>query len=151
MKLKDITKTLKIGIVGYSAQEFNRKKAEQLIRDGIEEILKSNKSTYIDIVSGLTNIGIPALAYNYAVKKRYMTTGIACTKAEEYECFPVDTKIIVGEEWGDESETFLRHIDCLLRIGGGKQSIEETETFKKLKPDNTVVEYELEAMSKNDQ
>lgn len=41
-------------------------------------------------------------------------------KAKDYECFPVDEEIIVGKEWGDESETFLDRVDILVKIGGGK-------------------------------
>ena len=69
--------------------------------------------------------------------------GIACEKAKEYDLFPVDKKIIVGKEWGDESETLLNNIDVLVRIGGGKQSLREVKQFQETgKP---VIEHELEA------
>ena len=42
---------------------------------------------------------------------------------------------------GDESVRFIEYIDCLVRVGGGKQSMKETEMAK----DNglDVFEYDL--------
>lgn len=91
----------------------------------------------------MTNIGIPALAYQEAIKRNWKTIGIACTKASEYDLFPVDKKIIIGNEWGDESETFIDSIDILIRIGGGKQSLKETEIFKTL--NKLVIEFDLKS------
>ncbi|HLD37442.1 MAG TPA: hypothetical protein VJA86_02555, partial [Candidatus Nanoarchaeia archaeon] len=69
------------------------------------------------------------------------TAGIACSKANEYECFPVDEKVIVGNEWGEESQTFLNSIDVLVRVGGGSQSKREIlEAKANGKP---VFEYDL--------
>ena len=67
--------------------------------------------------------------------------GVACEKAEEYDCFQVNLKIIEGKDWGEESATFLENIDVLVRIGGGKQSLDETEKAKKKKM--PVYEYDL--------
>jgi len=93
------------------------------------------------IVSGLTNIGVLQIAYEEAVKRGWKTVGIACKRAEEYELFPVNEKIIVGQEWGDESPTFLDRIDLIVRIGMGTQSIAETEETKRRgKP---AIEYDL--------
>jgi hypothetical protein len=38
--------------------------------------------------------------------------------------------MIIGENWGDESSAFLDEIDVIVRIGGGKQSLTEVQTFK---------------------
>lgn len=133
---------MRIGVVGYSAAKFDVDTARVLVRIGLDKFLDSSRSQP-EIVSGLTNLGIPALAYEYA-KQCYITTvGIACTKAYDYDCFPVDKRIMVGKEWGDESETFLNYIDCLLRVGGGKQSHEEVQAFRKLKPRGRILELEL--------
>lgn len=43
--------------------------------------------------------------------------------------FPCNRQTIVGERWGDESETFLSSIDVLLRFGGGPQSQAEFGKF----------------------
>jgi hypothetical protein len=56
--------------------------------------------------------------------------------------YPVDVPpIIVGDNWGDESKTFLDSIDMLVRVGGGKQSLEECNEAKK--QGIKVVEYDL--------
>lgn len=133
---------VRIGVVGYSAGKFDERKARMLLDMALSYI--SDQQGPVEIVSGLTNIGIPKLAYQWAAVHNYKTVGVACSKAEEYECYPVDRKIIVGDNWGDESETFLEMIDCLVRVGGGKQSMEEAEKFKAMKPMGSIIELELE-------
>lgn len=136
----------RIGVVGYSAQKFEKEKANKLLVKGLNKLASSAiDDAEIHLVSGLTDLGIPALAYRLAAYAHWPTVGIACARAEEYDCFPVDRKVIVGKEWGEESDTFLAEIDCLLRVGGGKQSIEEARKFQDLNPEAIVLEYELEA------
>lgn len=134
---------MRIGVVGYSAAKFDVDKARVLVDVGLDYFVNKAPMSGATIVSGLTDLGIPGLAYRYAQRKCIRTVGIACSKASEYECFPVDEKIIVGDEWGDESATFLSNIDCLLRVGGGKQSHEEVDRFRKLKPNALIVELGL--------
>lgn len=140
-----MNKTLKIGVVGYSAQSFDERSARQLIHNALSGIALDHhvKFSDLEIVSGLTNLGIPALAYGWAAAAGTWTTGIACSKAHDYECFPVDHTIIVGDDWSDESETFLNYIDVLVRVGGGKQSHAEVAAFRLLKPDAMILEYNL--------
>ena len=49
--------------------------------------------------------------------------------------------MIVGENWGDESETFVRSIDGILRVGGGGQSKREVAAVRE--KGGEVIEYEL--------
>jgi hypothetical protein len=74
------------------------------------------------------------------------TVGIACVKAREFECFDVDERIVdeTWLNWGDESETFLREINALVRIGGGEQSHTEAAMFRER--GGNVYEYELAAI-----
>lgn len=131
--MEELNKTLRIGIVGYSDKKFNKLEAKLLLIESILEILTDincnacNVNVDVQIVSGLTNIGIPAIAYELAKKHKWKTVGVACKKAKDYEVFPVDEEIIVGDEWGDESKTFLENIDVLIRVGGGKQSFKEVQ------------------------
>lgn len=134
---------IRIGVIGYSTQKFNKSEAGRLLRKAFTIIdgLYADKSKVV--VSGLTDLGIPALAYREAVLRNWRTIGIACAKAKDYDCFPCDEEIIVGNEWGDESKTFLKLIDVLIRVGGGKQSIQETAEFRK--SGRLVLEYDLPA------
>ena len=123
------TKYFRIGVTGYSSALFEKKQASLLLKDAIKQAIKLNtENKPIAIVSGLTNIGIPALAYQLATELKYYTVGYACKKAEEYDCFDVDSKHIIGTDWGTESETFLENIDAFISIGGGKQTEKERET-----------------------
>ena len=128
---------MKIGVIGYSPQKFDESKAKKLILQGMEEMGFQDTDS---IVSGLTNIGIPKIAYQLAKEHGLETVGIACKLATDYECYPVDKKIIIGDVWGDESQTFLNYIDVLIKVGGGKQSEQEFSKFKGEK-----VEYSLSA------
>jgi hypothetical protein len=132
---------MRVGVVGYSAQKFDNDEAIGLLNQALSEAVSLclSKDLYqvdwkeeITIVSGLTDLGIPAIAYEFAMVNGAPTMGIACAKAKEYECFPCDRVHIVGENWGDESESFLAAIDVLIRIGGGKQSLAECDRAKDL-------------------
>ncbi len=134
---------LKIGVVGYSAQKFDESEAEIMIQDAFDVLQGLYGSKSFAVVSGLTDLGIPATAYKEASERGWRTVGIACSKAAEYDCFPVDEEILVGDEWGDESPTFLDSIDVLVRVGGGNQSMRETAEMKSR--GKHVIEYELAA------
>jgi hypothetical protein len=130
---------MKIGIVGFSAQKFDITKAKMIL---LEELSKLPEGS--EVVSGLTYLGIPGLAYDVAESLGIKTVGVACEKAYNYPCFEVDEEYIVGAEWGDESKTFLDYCDAILRIGGGKQSFAEVEEARSMgKP---VIEYDMEAI-----
>lgn len=120
-------KTLRIGVTGYSLQKFDEEAAGFMLKAAFQYLKMQHRAENVDIVSGLTNLGVPAVAYQIARDLEFTTTGIACVLAKEYKCFPVDQEVIVGEQWGEESETFLNSIDVLVRVGGGKQAIRETK------------------------
>jgi hypothetical protein len=119
-----------IGVVGYSSQDFDEKIAKILIYKCFDEAEEYADNEEIAVVSGLTNLGIPKLAYEEASERGWKTIGVACKKAEEYDLFEVDETFIVGGEWGDEREKFLSMLDFLVRVGGGKQSLEEVKIAK---------------------
>jgi len=132
---------LNVGIVGYSGAKFNEDVAKVLLAIALDVVAEEHGDDDYALVTGLTDMGIPAIAYRMADKRNWKTVGIACEKANDCDCYKVDEEIIEGKEWGDESQTFLDYIDCLIRIGGGKQSIEETKKAKEMGMD--VYEYDL--------
>ena len=118
---------MKIGIVGYSSACFDVNKAKQILEGELKNLPKDT-----EIVSGFTNLGIPAIAYDIASKYGYKTVGIACKKAAEYACYPCDVVKLIGINWGDESDEFLTYCDWFIRVGGGKQSFAETYLAKEM-------------------
>ena len=144
---------MRIGFVGYSGQKFDQDKARLLLGRAIDDLTPAyfGCAPYqidwqaITIVSGLTRIGIPAIAYDFAYINGCKTMGVACQKALDYECYPCDRVHLIGDNWGDESEAFLASIDLLIRIGGGNQSKAEVGTAKTR--GIPVLEYELEAIA----
>ncbi len=124
---------MKIGIVGHSSNRIDEELGLALLETMISRLVASKANTGdVEIVTGLTNIGIPKLAYQIADKHRYVKVGISAQQAHEVNCgvYPVDKEIIVGKKFGDESDAFIEYIDYLIRVGGGKQSAAEVKLFK---------------------
>ena len=129
-----------IGFVGYSATDFDHDAAQAIIDDIFDELEAKYAPSEVNIISGATKLGIPAMVYETAVRRmadndhvHYKLTGIMCKDGYTCELFPCDVIYAVGDNWGDESETFLSSINTLYKIGGGKQSIAEYERAQALK------------------
>lgn len=168
---------IKIGVIGYSGKSFPIFDASQKFINALAEVLERHKYyntmkngkrvnvltkdecesvnyvkyPKIEIVSGYTDYGIPALSYVLAklyCQKSYCdiectTTGFAPKEALSDKRCKVNKEIIVGENYGDESEAFIDYIDVLIKIGGGSQSIKEFDLFKKKKPNNIAIKKKL--------
>jgi hypothetical protein len=140
-------KSKNVGLIGFSGRPFNEEAAKLLIEAAMITVEGENPDTdSFVLVSGLTDVGIPRLGYRLAEKRNWKTVGIACSKAEDYDCFDVDVKQIVGDEWGDESKTFISSIDVIIRVGGGDQSKKEIQMAKDR--DITAFEYDLPEAAK---
>lgn len=122
--------TYKLGFIGYSAQDFDKVAAKIIIDECLKDVVYAFGD--VEVVSGYTNLGIPALAYEAAAKRGLTTVGIACMKAFKYDRFPCDKFTIdpLWENWGDESATFINYCDSFVRVGGGPQSMKEVELIK---------------------
>lgn len=130
-----------IGFVGYSAMKFDESKAKEIIHT----IFKSfNDDEDYVIISGATNMGIPKLVYEEAENYDMYLMGVMCKDGYTCELYPCDNILAIGNNWGDESETFIDLIDELYKIGGGPQSEKETEMA--LKKGIPVYEYQLESI-----
>lgn len=127
-------KKLKIGVVGYSRPNIDVPQTRALLQINLKKFILQAKVNrlQIEIVSGLTNAGVPKVAYELATDWQLKTVGISAREALQAECgiFPVQKQMLIGQHYGDESSYFIRYIDCLLRIGGGPQSLKEAEMFK---------------------
>lgn len=134
---------IKVGVVGYSAQKFNYEKAHTILWEQFTN-LQVEYGKLVEIVSGLTYMGIPQVAYELADEFGFLTTGIACHKAKDYPWYPVDMIILEGDNWGDQSEKFLNYCDHIIRVGGGYQSHREVQRAIEL--GKTVEEYKLETI-----
>ncbi|MDE2422257.1 MAG: hypothetical protein KGO49_13880 [Gammaproteobacteria bacterium] len=123
---------MKIGVVGFSHENINHDMARNLLRQSFHELMqKHHHDEPIEIVSGLTNIGVPKIAYQIADEQGWITVGISAEMALHVNCgiYPVNQQIIEGKEFGDESIVFIDYIDYLVRVGGGKQSHREVDMF----------------------
>ena len=137
--------TVYIGAMGYSGQKFDIEKARIMINQAFDLFETQYADRKLAVVSGYTNLGIPALAYEEATKRGWITVGVACDKANEYEVYPCDEVQIVGDNWGDESASFLVMCHVFVRVGGGKQSMRETAQAKA--DGKFVYEFELEPLA----
>ena len=140
---------LRLGVAGYSGQKFSEQTARRYLIEGMDEFVQhfeKDPKEKIEIVSGLTDVGIPALAYRIGEQRGYYLVGITAEQGLEYELYPVSKKIIIGQNFGDESPRFLKYIDGLLKVGGGRQSREEYREFLTKYPDKWARNFDLEAL-----
>lgn len=137
---------LDIGVVGFSGTDFDEQEAKTALDDILDDIeaayIETGEFETVRIVAGLTNLGIPKIAYESAEERGYETVGISAEEAREYELHDVDEIIWVGERFGDESKEFIDMIDIFVRIGGGKQSFAELEMAEE--EDIGIYEYDFE-------
>ena len=132
--------TLKIGVVGFSRSQFDKKAAILQLRNHLEYFVEKYPEHIISVVSGYTNMGVPRLAYQIADDMDLHTVGFSAKQALKVRSgvYPVKEEVIVGEKFGDESAEFIKYIDVLLRIGGGPQSRKEVEMFKEYHKDKNL-------------
>lgn len=125
-------KVLKIGIVGFSRNQFDQKRARIILAELFEELKNKHPEKEIEIVSGYTDSGVPKIAYELADQFHFTTVGYSANQALKVKSgvYPVKKVILKGERFGDESEAFVDYIDGLIRVGGGAQSGRETQMFK---------------------
>jgi orotate phosphoribosyltransferase-like protein len=124
---------IKIGVVGFSRNQFDKVEAYQKLFKYITDLVDADNKQFVEIVSGYTASGVPLLAYQIADKLGLETVGISARQALNVKSgrYPVKKLMLIGKKFGDESEKFIEYIDILIRIGGGKQSRHEVELFKK--------------------
>lgn len=148
---------LRLGVVGYCPPtKFDEKEAVRMLNEAYDKVEREFPEHKYTVVSGVTNVGVLKLAYEEAKRRGWKTAGVACRRAYVFEWFLTDEKpIILGDNWGDESEVFLKGtkirgdphengLDAIVRIGAGNQSIKEAVKIKELgKP---TYEYDLPAI-----
>lgn len=122
----------RIGVVGFSRSQFDHDAARVCLASSLDHMIALTAGRPLEIVSGLTNQGVPKLAYELAVARGIRTVGISARQALRVRSgvFAVDERILVGQRFGDESAAFIAYIDALIRIGGGPQSRHEAELFR---------------------
>lgn len=124
---------LKVGVVGFSRNRFDKKTARIILKAYFEELTAQYPDEKIAVISGYTNSGVPKIAYELATELGLYTVGFSAKQSLRVRSgvYPVDKEIIVGKKFGDESSAFIQFIDLLIRVGGGSQSRKEVELFKK--------------------
>lgn len=140
---------MKIGVVGYSLQTFDTEIAKNMLREGVSLLTTETPISEIIIVSGLTNCGIPKIAYEMADQWGIQTIGFSAKEAlsSKSGLYKVHQQIIIGDKFGEESEAFVSFIDALIRVGGGKQSHNEVTLFKQrfttVELEGRLIQYDL--------
>lgn len=127
-----------LGIVGTSKNVISKPNARKELISAINEIKEQIGEKEIVIVSG--GGLVPYIAFDYAKHNDWKCIQVVCPRVgirEEVQ------RIEIGNTFGDESETFLKMIDGLIRIGGGPQSHNEMSQFKILKPKAITIEKEV--------
>ncbi|MDJ0708636.1 MAG: hypothetical protein QNJ46_35680 [Leptolyngbyaceae cyanobacterium MO_188.B28] len=121
----EVLAPLRVGVVDDlgTSDAFDEDKVRQYLLETFSKI-KATEGHNVEIVAGWTWGGVSGLAYEIATAFDWNTVGVACGKVKNSECFPCDRVIIVGSEWGDESDQFLSSIDLLIKVGVDNPSLE---------------------------
>jgi hypothetical protein len=98
--------------------------AAAALREKLVE-LKAEHGSALVISSGATNEGVPKIIYQLCEELRIKAMGVTSEKAFDYQLGTMEYLIVVGENWGDESPTFLNTSDEILMLGGGGQAKRE--------------------------
>lgn len=124
---------IKIGVVGFSRNQFDKKAAYLKLKEIIDALVQEKDVSSFEIVSGYTASGVPQIAYKIADDLGLETVGFSAKQALKVKSglYPFKKVILIGEKFGDESVDFIAYIDILIRISGGPQSRYEVELFKK--------------------
>ena len=130
---------MNIGFVGFSDEsKYDEVLARRVVDTIFDQFACNEKfvNKTINIITGGTNQGIPRLVYEKAALENqkfgpyYHLVGIMAKEGYLCTLYPCDEIHAIGEHFGDESEFFIDSIDCLYKIGGGKQSEKEYEMAK---------------------
>lgn len=132
-------KILKVGIVGFSRNAFDKETARKILEKCYQQLQDNYPDTIIKIVSGYTDSGVPRIAYQVAEQFGFVKVGFSARQALKVRSglYPVNEVMLQGNRFGDESEGFVKYIDCLIRVGGGQQSRKEVALFKALHQENS--------------
>jgi len=92
---------MKIGVVGFSRRQFDKKMAILKLRNILEILTLGKDATNIEIISGYTNMGVPRIAYRLADDMGLKTVGFSAKQALRVRAgvYPVKEVILVGEYW----------------------------------------------------
>ncbi|MFH1047449.1 MAG: hypothetical protein V1738_04055 [Patescibacteria group bacterium] len=122
-----------IGVVGYlPPSEFDEKEALLRLQQSFDDIDRRWPDQLKAVVSGLTDVGIHAIAYREAERRGWMTVGICCRRAFDHNLYPCAVKVFAGKDFGDDEEVraFTKNLNCLVRIGDGPISRRITEQLR---------------------
>ena len=101
-----------------TAQKYD-KRVRQVLRTCYDKFGRAAKAsgTKMEVVSGWTNDGVNAVAYQLAKERGWKTEGIACKEAvESRPLYACDRTVCAGTKPGDEKKTLVKRIDMLVLL-----------------------------------
>ena len=119
-----------VGVVGYSGDlsRNERDDAEVVVRTALCKLfrvmLESNDGP-VWCISGATDLGVPRIAYQEAKRLGCLSVGVTAEAAKTHPLADLDLLSVIGEKFGDESDSFISALDHLCVLGGGQQSLAE--------------------------
>jgi len=134
--LKEQQRLHVVGVAGFSGQwspakleaDPALKAAAGAATEALREHLKKLKDEHGDnliVSSGATMEGVPKIIYDICAEEGIAAMGVACEKAFNYPLGTMKYLVIEGQNWGDESPSFLKTSDEFVLLGGGGQAKRE--------------------------
>jgi hypothetical protein len=108
----ELLSAVRIGITG-EISETQIPEAKRVLSRALGRLYGSS----IEIVAKLVDRGVSRAAYEVAQELEFRTAGVAPRVALDETCSLVDRREIVGEDWGQETETFINQVSIIICLG----------------------------------
>ena len=133
---------LLVGIAGFSGSWSNntRPDAELVARRMLRSLFEEAQAEHaVWCVSGATNTGVPAVAYEVAEELSIHRVGITAAAAYSFPIASLHHLVVVGKRFGDESRVFVDLCERFWLLGGGAQSENEIRMAHAMGKDISIV------------
>ena len=133
---------LRIGVTGFITQKFDEQQALKYLRKAFDKIEKGYPRRKKEIVGKNIDLGIYAIAYREAVRRKWKTVGIPYPEFENFRKFPVNEVVQKSIDYSVYS-LFFEMIDIIVRVGGLYRAIDEVSEAKRANKE--IYEYNVKA------
>ena len=103
-----------VGIIGPKTKDYDNTES-YIIQSLLDEAI-SAEDVQFAIATSMIDIGMNAVAHRWAWNRGIPVIGVTTPKCWEFPCWMAQKRIIVGEDWGDENQSFVAILNALVKF-----------------------------------
>ena len=114
-----------------TAQKYEQR-VRQVLRTCYDKFNRAAQAsgTKMEVVSGWTDEGVNAIAYQMAKDRQWKTEGVACKEAVDTRpLFACDKTVCAGTKPGDENKALVKRIDMLVLLSDNSNADDPYEAL----------------------